>query len=135
MLYSSSNPNAPSFDRGSKPNSLLSTSSSRSDGLRTVIVPSRLLSSFINIAHRNTSNNVETCGILAGKLERDQFYITHMIIPKQKGTSDSCVTMNEEEIFDFQDQHNLITLGWIHVSSFSSAHLVDIPLFPLCYHF
>lgn len=38
-----------------------------------------------------------------------------MIIPKQKGTSDSCVTMNEEELFDFQDQHNLITLGWIHV--------------------
>lgn len=23
--------------------------------------------------------------------------------------------MNEEEIFDFQDQHGLITLGWIHV--------------------
>lgn len=39
-----------------------------------------------------------------------------MILPKQKGTSDSCLTMNEEEIFDYQDQHNLITLGWIHVS-------------------
>lgn len=42
-----------------------------------------------------------------------------MILPKQKGTSDSCLTMNEEEIFDYQDQHNLITLGWIHVSFFS----------------
>lgn len=48
--------------------------------------------------------------------ERDKLIITHMIVPKQKGTPDSCVTMNEEELFDFQDQHNLITLGWIHVS-------------------
>lgn len=38
-----------------------------------------------------------------------------MILPKQKGTPDSCTTMNEEEIFDYQDQHNLITIGWIHV--------------------
>lgn len=45
-----------------------------------------------------------------------------MIVPKQKGTSDSCVTMNEEELFDFQDQHNLITLGWIHVNIISSIY-------------
>lgn len=45
----------------------------------------------------------------------NELIITHMILPKQKGTSDSCLTMNEEEIFDYQDQHNLITLGWIHV--------------------
>lgn len=38
-----------------------------------------------------------------------------MILPKQKGTPDSCITMNEEEIFDYQDQYNLITIGWIHV--------------------
>lgn len=38
-----------------------------------------------------------------------------MIVPKQQGTSDSCATMNEEEIFEYQDQLNLITIGWIHV--------------------
>lgn len=38
-----------------------------------------------------------------------------MILPKQSGTADSCTTKNEEEIFHYQDQHNLITLGWIHV--------------------
>lgn len=36
-------------------------------------------------------------------------------MPKQTGTPDSCTTQNEEEIFDYQDQHDLITLGWIHV--------------------
>lgn len=38
------------------------------------------------------------------------------MIPKQSGTSDSCTTMNEEDIFEFQDKQDLITLGWIHVS-------------------
>lgn len=47
--------------------------------------------------------------------EKNELIITHMILPKQKGTSDSCMTTNEEELFDYQDQHNLITLGWIHV--------------------
>lgn len=37
------------------------------------------------------------------------------MIPKQSGTSDSCSTMNEEDIFEFQDKKDLITLGWIHV--------------------
>lgn len=38
-----------------------------------------------------------------------------MIVPKQQGTSDSCTTTNEEEIYHYQDQLNLITIGWIHV--------------------
>lgn len=45
--------------------------------------------------------------------------MTHLMIPKQSGTSDSCTTMNEEDIFDFQDKQDLITLGWIHVRFFS----------------
>ena len=44
------------------------------------------------------------------------FCITHLLIPKQTSTSDSCTTLSEEELFEFQDSHNLITLGWIHVS-------------------
>ena len=43
------------------------------------------------------------------------FCITHLLIPKQTSTSDSCTTLSEEELFEFQDSHNLITLGWIHV--------------------
>ena len=41
--------------------------------------------------------------------------VTHIIVPKQKGNADSCETLNEEELFDVQDQYDLITLGWIHV--------------------
>ena len=42
--------------------------------------------------------------------------ITHIIMPKQVGTADSCITESEEEIFDTLDKYDLITLGWIHVS-------------------
>lgn len=47
--------------------------------------------------------------------DHNQFWITHLLIPKQKGTSDSCSTQNEEELFEVQDKYNLVTLGWIHV--------------------
>lgn len=75
------------------------------------------MSKFLILAIRNTEENRETCGILAGVLQHDQLFITHLLIPKQSGTSDSCSTENEEEIFTFQDEHDLITLGWIHVSA------------------
>ena len=45
------------------------------------------------------------------------FFITHLLIPKQTSTSDSCTTLNEEDLFEFQDSNDLVTLGWIHVST------------------
>lgn len=44
--------------------------------------------------------------------------ITTLIIPKQIGTPDTCTTENEEDLFDIQDKHDLLTFGWIHVSFF-----------------
>ena len=81
-----------------------------------MMVPAKLMSKFLILSMMNTEQNKETCGILAGRLERDQLTISHLLIPKQVGTSDSCTTENEEEIFEYLDEHNLITLGWIHVS-------------------
>jgi STAM-binding protein len=100
----------PSFDRSTKPSLSLIEG-----GLRKLCVPSDTMTKFLSVAHKNTVNNVETCGILAGQLKQHQLFVTHCILPKQSGTSDSCNTKNEEDIFIYQDQHNLITLGWIHV--------------------
>ena len=47
---------------------------------------------------------------------RNEFTITHVIVPKQYGGPDYCNTENEEELFLIQDQHGLVTVGWIHVS-------------------
>lgn len=53
------------MDRSSKPTSLLST---KSGGLRGVVVPEELMSKFMALAESNTLRNVETCGVLAGRL-------------------------------------------------------------------
>ncbi|XP_067011147.1 STAM-binding protein-like A [Anabrus simplex] len=122
----------PSFDRSTKPSSLLSPSMHSKVGLRNVLVPSRLMSKFMTLAQRNTELNIETCGILAGKLDHDQLIITHLLVPKQQGTPDSCSTQNEEEIFDYQDQHDLITLGWIHTHPSQTAFLSSVDLHTHC---
>lgn len=100
--------------------------------LRQVIVPASLMSKFLRLAEDNTHANKETCGILAGILERDQLKITHVVVPKQTGTADSCSTNNEEEIFHYQDQHNLITLGWIHTHPTQTAFLSSVDLHTQC---
>ena len=45
----------------------------------------------------------------------NEFTITHLIVPKQSAGPDYCDVENVEELFSVQDQHNLLTLGWIHV--------------------
>lgn len=45
-----------------------------SQGLRTMIVPLRLLDRFLNIVRPNTIKKLETCGILAGVLVRAHRY-------------------------------------------------------------
>jgi len=107
-------------DRSTKPSLLTSDGLS----LRDVILPTKLMQSFLALAFSNTTSNKETCGILAGRLERNKLIVTHLLIPEQIGTPDSCTTHNEEDIFDYQDQHNLITLGWIHVHDIYFAFLI-----------
>ncbi|XP_026688365.1 STAM-binding protein-like A [Diaphorina citri] len=62
----------PSFDRTKKPTAPATQSKDYglTDHLRPVVIPAALLSSFLVLAQRNTDMNVETCGILAGRLIR-----------------------------------------------------------------
>lgn len=57
------------MDRSKKPGSLMSPMFNATKYLlRTVIVPGRLMQKFLSLAFRNTEQNIETCGILSGKL-------------------------------------------------------------------
>lgn len=114
----------PSFDRTSKP----LTKSLMEGGLRLIKIPDDTMIKFLEVARPNTLKNVETCGILAGQLKQHELLITHVILPKQSGSADSCITMHEEEIFDIQDSLNLITLGWIHTHPTQSAFLSSVDL-------
>eukprot|EP00850_Spirogloea_muscicola_P019762 SM000198S05333 [mRNA] locus=s198:145076:149400:- [translate_table: standard] len=75
----------------------------------------KMMEEFMLMVKSNTAKNLETCGVLAGLLKKGTFYVTTLILPKQEATSDSCQTVNEEEIFDVQDKRGLFQLGWIHV--------------------
>ncbi|KAK6312656.1 hypothetical protein J4Q44_G00160030 [Coregonus suidteri] len=128
----------PTFDRTLKPGGLVSPSGNNNtmdgmvDGIRQLAVPSELCSSFLRLADSNTRRAVETCGILCGKLLRNAFTVTHVIVPKQNGGPDYCDTENEEELFLIQDQYDLITLGWIHTHPTQTAFLSSVDLHTHC---
>ncbi|XP_063969072.1 STAM-binding protein-like [Lytechinus pictus] len=122
------------IDRTTKPAQMLGIASSTSNlhGLRDLFIPSDTMERFLALALHNTQRNLETCGILAGKLARDAFTITHIIVPKQTSTSDSCTALNEEDIFDVVDNNDLITLGWIHTHPSQTAFMSSIDLHTHC---
>ncbi|EUC49705.1 hypothetical protein COCMIDRAFT_1539 [Bipolaris oryzae ATCC 44560] len=84
------------------------------DPLRPVFLPSQLRNQFLALASSNTRLNLETCGMLCGILKSNALFITRLIIPEQTSTSDTCETLNEEELFDYCDKEELMVLGWIH---------------------
>lgn len=59
-------PSAPSFDRTKKPSD--SDIAYDSKILRTVVIPVKVMTLFQAMAHSNTFKNIETCGVLTGKL-------------------------------------------------------------------
>lgn len=98
--------------------------------LRTIFLPSELSQSFLEISKANTVNNLETCGILVGKLNRNAFFITHLLIPEQDSTADTCSTKNEEKMFEYIDNEDpdLFILGWIHTHPTQSCFLSSVDL-------
>ncbi|KAG2192298.1 hypothetical protein INT47_008235 [Mucor saturninus] len=107
-------------------------STERGEPLRKLLLPKRLHARFVGIADRNTRNKIETCGILAGTLKNNILKITTLIIPKQTGTPDTCTTENEEDLFDIQDKHDLLTFGWIHTHPTQSCFLSSVDLHTHC---
>ncbi|XP_061491406.1 AMSH-like protease isoform X6 [Rhineura floridana] len=107
---------SPLISRSVKPAATLSAVQNNvAEGLRSVVLPKDLCHKFLLLAEANTVRGIETCGILCGKLTHNEFTITHVIVPKQSAGPDYCDMENVEELFRVQDQHDLLTLGWIHV--------------------
>ncbi|XP_063290163.1 AMSH-like protease [Pelobates fuscus] len=102
------------------------------EGLRIVVLPKDLSQKFLQLADVNTTKGIETCGILCGKLTHNEFTITHVIVPKQSAGPDYCDMENVEELFNVQDQHDLLTLGWIHTHPTQTAFLSSVDLHTHC---
>merc|ERR1711907_125398 len=101
---------------------------------RPLIVDRELLRDFMALVNPNTSRGLETCGILTGRLETSAsepegvFLITHVVLPRQSSTKNTCEMIDEDQLFDFQMKHDLITLGWIHTHPTQSCFLSSVDL-------
>lgn len=124
-------PKHPVVDRSTKPSSSTFEDNDNEEGgsLTPLVIPFKTITSqFSSLAFSNTSRNIETCAILAGRLVRGRFVISHLMVPKQSGTSDSCCAENEEDLAFEQERLDLVTLGWIHTHPSQKAFLSSIDL-------
>jgi len=112
----------PTFDRSAKPNITEPT------GLRTVVVPSNLEEVFLSIAKANSDRDIETLGTLGGQLSNNKFIISHLLIPRQVGKSDSCTMEGLEDVWDVHDKENIIFLGWVHTHPAYSVYLSSVDM-------
>ncbi|KAF2835848.1 hypothetical protein M501DRAFT_941132 [Patellaria atrata CBS 101060] len=100
--------------------------------LRTIFLPPTLRTTFLAVAAPNTRMNLETCGILCGTLISNALFVSKLVIPKQKSTSDTCETTDEEELFGYCDEHDLMVLGWIHTHPTQSCFMSSRDLHTHC---
>ncbi|KAL8291604.1 hypothetical protein RQP46_001862 [Phenoliferia psychrophenolica] len=96
--------------------------------LRNVVLPAELMSHFVALSLDNTERGIETCGLLMGTLSHNTFTITNLLVPKQDGTPDTCTTTHEEEQFAYQDERELMTLGWIHTHPTQTCFMSSLDL-------
>nr|ACL53975.1 unknown [Zea mays] len=66
--------------------------SSASSNLHDMQISVRLTAEFMELAKENTSNNLETCGILGASFRDGTYFVTMLIIPKQEGTAHSVLS-------------------------------------------
>uniref|UniRef100_A0A3Q3W6I0 MPN domain-containing protein n=1 Tax=Mola mola TaxID=94237 RepID=A0A3Q3W6I0_MOLML len=124
--------NRPPAPVGQQGAALAGVHAQRVEGLRRVVVPRDLTYRFLLLAGSNTARGIETCGVLCGRLTHNEFTLTHVVIPKQSAGPDFCDMENVEELFSFQDQQNLLTLGWIHTHPTQTAFLSSVDLHTHC---
>ena len=63
---------------------------------KAVQIPKEPGEVFLQFSRDNILNSTETCGALGGKDAGIEFVVTHLIKPKQQGTSDSFTALDEQ---------------------------------------
>ncbi|VDM04164.1 unnamed protein product [Schistocephalus solidus] len=96
--------------------------------LTPVLLSSSLSKHFMEIAGSNTRDDRETCGTLCGRISSEGYVITHLVIPKQSGTANSCTTYGEEDLLAFMDANSLIAFGWIHTHPTQTVFMSSLDL-------
>ncbi|KAL2263198.1 hypothetical protein VTK26DRAFT_7772 [Humicola hyalothermophila] len=91
--------------------------------IRPVFLPSTLRATFLEIAADNTRKGLELCGVLCGTQVNNALFITHLVIPEQRCTPDTCETENESGMLNYCIENDLIVIGWIHTHPTQSCFM------------
>jgi len=81
---------------------------------KTIALPADLIPVFVNAVRANTARNTETVGILGGRPHGDLYEIQGLVIPAQRGASDTCECTDDPSLFSALDSRGWMALGWIH---------------------
>lgn len=81
--------------------------------LKPVDVPRDILKRFMALSAANTELQIETLGLLMGKIRSDKYIVTTLLIPNQSGGQDWCTMEDDDMIVQFQERRFLVTLGWV----------------------
>ncbi|KAL0228649.1 hypothetical protein GEMRC1_013269 [Eukaryota sp. GEM-RC1] len=92
--------------------------------------PTSLVASFLSHIVDDVNSNTESCGLLCANsdLNCDPLSITHLILPEQTGTAESCTVTNETSLIPAIEDNNLVIVGWIHTHPTQTAFLSAIDL-------
>ncbi|KAK4195298.1 hypothetical protein QBC40DRAFT_22503 [Triangularia verruculosa] len=82
--------------------------------LRSIFLPKTLRGRFLRLAEPNTKRGLEMCGLLCGINLNNALFITHLLIPDQECTENTCDTKNEADIWEFCETEDVMQFGWIH---------------------
>ncbi len=99
-----------------------------SSTLRTIRINPELVDEFLTYAFENMEKEIEFCGVLCGKLISNQFIVDYCLLPKQTANRDSCQAINEDDLFTYQNDNQLITVGWIHTHPTQTCFLSTVDL-------
>eukprot|EP00474_Spongospora_subterranea_P011044 CRZ11502.1 hypothetical protein [Spongospora subterranea] len=83
---------------------------------------------FLRAVEDNTRRDIETCGMLMGCMIDREYHITHVYLPKQKGTANTVEAQDDLEYLNFSIDNNLLQLGWIHTHPSQSCFLSSVDL-------
>ncbi|KAF8586957.1 Mov34-domain-containing protein [Ramaria rubella] len=96
--------------------------------LKNIHVPGEIITRFMHVAAVNTARNKETCGLLMGRWEGQEYKVVTLLIPRQRATSDTCTMEGEELVSDFAEKRKMMTLGWIHTHPTQSCFMSSLDL-------
>jgi STAM-binding protein len=75
------------------------------------------------MAAENTRRGIEMCGMLCGSPVNNALFVSHLVIPDQTCTPDTCETQNEDTMLAYCMERDLMVIGWIHTHPTQSCFM------------